>query len=131
MYPFPTRARWLIAGRYSHFVQALGQEKDVHDPTLAARLREMALWNKVRAVVLVLLSLGIAATLATAVANFLPAFNDAAALVDRLTAAASAVSSALTLVYIVLTRLLGQIEADILCVLGILGARRPGSHSPG
>lgn len=118
MYPYPDRLRWFIAGRYAHVVKAAEVRKGaLRNPILRARVDSLRTWNQVRAGVIVLLSLGIAGAAAAWIARQLGAFSTAAEAVDQLAAAASASSGFLTIIYVILTRLLGQLEIDIMSML--------------
>jgi hypothetical protein len=120
VYPYRNRVRWFFASRYAHLVHALDKRRrPLQDTTLEARTEAMRFWNRIHWMVLLLLSVGVAAVIASWVTRFIPAFDAAAEAIDRGTTAASALSGALTLVYLFVTRLLGQIEADILAILTI------------
>lgn len=126
MYPYRNRSRWFIGSRYAHLVRALERRRrPIQDPTLESRVESIRWWNRVHSVVLVLLSIGVAATIAAWIARFMPAFDTAADAIDRLTAGAGAASGFLTIVYLFVTRLLGQLEADILCILTVEHAEKP------
>lgn len=104
--------------RFAHLVKALDQRNGgPQDSILERRTEAMRIWNRARFLVLTFLSIGIAATVAGWIAQFLPVFDTAADAVSRLTATASAFSGVLTLAYIFLTRYLGQLEVDILTIL--------------
>lgn len=120
MYPYRTRSRWLLSSRYGHLVRALDKRpRSLQDTTLEARVAAMRFWNRIHAVVIVLLSIGLAGALAAWVARVLPAFDPAAEAVDQLTVITGTASGVLTLAYLFVTRLLGQLEADILAILTV------------
>ncbi|HUR26248.1 MAG TPA: hypothetical protein VM327_09580 [Candidatus Thermoplasmatota archaeon] len=114
MYPFPNRVRWFLFGRYSHLIRAF-HDHPAEDLTLIRRIHSMRVWNSVRFVFSVLLSVGVVATLASALARQLP--GQAESVLADIIAISTAATGALTLVYLFLTRLLGQIEIDILARL--------------
>lgn len=119
MYPYRSRARWFLAGRYAHLVQAVHSSPYVaQDPELDHRVHALRTWNTVRFAVSILLGLGAAATVASAVAQLLPGGLDDS-LVRRLVAASTALTGALTVAYVVLTRLLAQLEIDILALVTV------------
>lgn len=125
VYPYRERTTWILKGRYAHLVKALdNRRRPVQDSVLEARVEAMRFWNRLRAGVIVLLSIGIAAAVAAWVASYMPTFDTALDAINRVTAAASAASGLLTLAYLFLTRLLGQIEADILAILTIDHAQK-------
>lgn len=118
MYPYPDRLRWFVAGRYAHVVKAAEVRKGaLRNPILRARVDSLRTWNQVRAGVIVLLSLGIGAAATAWTARQVGAFSTAADAVDQLAAAASASSGFLSIIYVLLTRLLGQLEVDIMALL--------------
>ena len=117
---------WLLGSRYGHLVRALDhRRRQLQDSTLEARADAMRFWNRVHAAVLILLSVGLAAAAAAWIAKVLPSFEAAAEAVDRLAFVTSVSSGALTLVYLFVNRLLGQLEADILAILTIDFERGP------
>lgn len=114
VYPYRNRLRWFLFGRYSHLVRAI-RDHPSEDLTLIRRVNSLRLWNSVRFVFSVLLSVGVVATVASAVASQLP--GQAESVLAGIVATSTAATGALTLVYLFLTRLLGQIEIDILARL--------------
>lgn len=120
MYPYRTRTRWFLGSRYAHLVHALDKRaRPIQDSTLESRVKSIRWWNRLHSVVLVLLSIGLAATIAAWIARFIPAFDPAADAIDAMTTAAGTISGVLTIAYLFVTRLLGQLEADVLCILTI------------
>lgn len=116
MYPYRTRARWFLFGRYSHLVRAI-RDHPSDDLVLRKRINSLRIWNSVRFAFSVLLSAGVLATVASAVASLLP--GQAESVLAGIVAASTATTGALTLVYLFLTRLLGQLEIDILMRLAL------------
>lgn len=117
MYPYRTRLRWLLFGRYSHLVRATRDHPRARqDPVLRQRLHSLARWNLVRFVVSIPLAFGVVAAASTVVVQLLPgqAIEDALA---NLLALATAVTGFLSLVYLVLSRVLSQLEIDVLAIL--------------
>lgn len=117
MYPYKNRYRWLAAGRYGHLLQALKGHSLRGKSVLAARLKAMRLWNRVRFVVLLLLSIGLVATAGAWIARYLPDAQATLDAINSFTAVVGAASGLLTLAFLFLTRLLDQIEMDILMIL--------------
>ena len=115
MYPYRNRFRWFLFGRYSHLVRACRDDpRALQDRVLRARLGSMRTWNTVRFGVSLLLAIGIVATVVSAYANAIPGADT---VVGTIVGASTAASAALSLVYFLLTRLLGQLEIDILAML--------------
>ena len=125
MYPYRNRMRWIVAGRYAHLLKALDRRRNLQDSVLEARLEAMRVWGRVRMVVIILLSIGLLATTVAWIARFMPAFEAAVEAIVRIATTASYLSGALTLTYLFLTRLLGQLEADILALLALDLSERP------
>lgn len=126
MYPYRNRSRWFIGSRYAHLVRALDKRRrPIQDTTLESRVESIRFWNRMHSIVLVLLSIGVAAAIAAWVARFIPAFDPAAEAIGTVTTGAGAASGALTILYLFVTRLLGQLEADVLCILTIDHAEKP------
>lgn len=124
MYPYQDAWRWHLFGRYSHFVRALQSRPDLlKDPVVQQRVKGLRTWNSVRFLVSVPLALGVVATAASAVAAFVPG-NQLKDAVGSLLAIITATTGVLTLAYIVLSRLLGQIEIDLLSRLAIPPRKR-------
>lgn len=118
MYPYRNRSRWFIGSRYAHLVQALDKRRrSVQDSILESRVESIRWWNRVHSIVLVLLSIGLAAAVAAWIARFIPSFDAAAHVVDQVSSWASVSSGFLTVAYLFVTRLLGQLEVDVLCIL--------------
>jgi hypothetical protein len=111
VYPYRNRSRWLLFGRYSHLVRAI-RDHPSEDVVLRKRVNSLRMWNSVRFGFSVLLSAGLVATVASAVASQLP--GQAESVLAGIVAASTATTGALTVVYLFLTRLLGQLEIDIL-----------------
>lgn len=110
-----------MANRYGHLVRAIEKAAPMkEDAVLAARVQSMRVWNRVRSTVIFVLSIGLAAAVAAWLARYLPQFDPAVDALDALNdlaATASALSGILTIAYLLLTRLLGQLEADILTLI--------------
>ena len=126
MYPYRDRTRWLLANRYGHLVQALDhRRRPVQDTTLEARVEAMRFWNRVRALFVLLISLGLLTAASAFLAQSLPAFDKAFVAIGRVAAAASTLSGVFTLVYLFVVRLLGQLEVDILTILTLDHSENP------
>jgi hypothetical protein len=111
--------RWFLFGRYSHLVRAVRDHRlELQDTILDHRITMLRAWIPVRLAVSVLLSLGAVATALSALAKAIPG-----GLADHFIVASIAFSSALTLfltvAYLFLTRLLGQLEIDVLAILAL------------
>ena len=108
---------WILGNRYAHLIKALDQRRGQQDTILESRVEAMRLWNRVRFFVLLLLSLGLAATVSASIARLMPAFETAVEALNSVATTASALSGILTVAYLFVLRLLGQLEADILMIL--------------
>lgn len=117
MYPYRSRARWLLSGRYAHLVQAVhSRPPGIQDTILEHRVQALHHWNTVRLALFVLLSIGLAAAILSGVARVLPGGIDDQ-VVSGLVAASTALAGALTVATFLVTRLLGQLEIDILTLV--------------
>jgi hypothetical protein len=119
VYPYRNRWRWIVFGRYSHLVRAIRDHRTLlDDPVLRQRVNSLRSWNLVRFIISIPLTVGVLATAASAVSSMLPdtaaerAFGDLVAIITGTT-------GLLTVLYLFLTRLLGQLEIDILAMLTI------------
>ena len=107
-------------GRYSHLIRALDKRPTgLQDTLVEERIDSLRVWNHARFLVSVLLSLGVIATAGAWVAKLLPAFATAIQALDHMIATTGTFTGLLTLLYLFLTRLLGQLEIDILTLLTI------------
>ncbi len=125
MYPYRTRMAWLLGNRYAHLIRALNQRRGLQDTVLEARVEAMRFWNQVRFMVLLLLSIGIAAAAATWLAQYVPAFERAVETLSSIAKTISLISGVVTLAYLFVLRLLGQLEADILAILTLDRPSKP------
>lgn len=123
MYPFGSRLAWLLASRYKHILKAF----EKHPPTdtlVQERLESLARWGRVRGVVAAFLYLGIVASLVGLLGQVLPALKGATVFLQGAAAVAGTFAGFITVAFLFLTRLLGQIEADITTMLLIKDKRR-------
>lgn len=66
---------------------------------------------------LILLSIGLSATVGGWLVRYIPSIAPALEALNKFTALVGALSGVLTLAYLFVNRLLGQLEADALCIL--------------
>lgn len=104
-----------------HLIEAIERRPDAFsgEPgwVLRRRLHALRRWGRVRAAVMVFLYFGILATVGAWILRYIPQPEPAQELIDQVTALASALTGLLTLLAIFFTRLLGQIEMDIIALL--------------
>jgi hypothetical protein len=117
VYPFDSRLRWHLSDRAGHLVAAFRLHGGVNDSLVQERIRSLARASRARGIVLALLYLGLAGTAVAALARLFPAAATAEALLDRTLAITGSLAGLFTLLALVLTRLLGQLEADLLMLL--------------
>jgi hypothetical protein len=91
------------------------RRRQLQDSTLDARLRSMRTWNTIRFGVGLLLAPSVAAAVLAAYIHTVPGGSNE--VLGTIVKTSAALASALSVVYVVLTRLLGQIEIDILTIL--------------
>ncbi len=127
MYPFRNRARWLVANRYLHLIEALEQDLgpkvvDQH-PMLGKRVRSIRNLLRVRNAVFLLLYMHLVAASASVLLARVPESEGAISLLNSVAALTSALAFVLAAALLLLGRFLGQHEMDILTYL-ILARRR-------
>jgi len=117
VYPYRSRLRWLAFGRYSHLVRALRDHPlSVQDTVLEQRVASLRGWNSVRFTLYLLLAPSFGTAVTSAYVNRLPS---APAVVDGIVAFSAALATFLGIAIIAVTRLLGQLEIDILTLLTV------------
>lgn len=116
VYPFRSRIRWLMAGRYLHVAKALALNPG-SDTLVQEKVESLVRWGRVRTVVSFLLYLGIAGGLLTYFSSKVPGLAEVAYVLEDAAAVVGAFAGILTLAFLFLTRLLAQIEADLLMLL--------------
>jgi hypothetical protein len=121
MYPFESRLKWILSSRYGHILQALELHRHGRDSLLHERAASLRRWDRVRTGVTVLLSLGFIGTGLAVAGNFVPGLADATPLLLAMIRVVGALTGLFTLAYLFLTRLLSQIEADLLMLLANAG----------
>lgn len=118
MYPFDSRPRWILAARYAHITAAFERRgTGLQDSLVAERVHSLKRWGRARTAVTVLLSLGIAAAVLTYAGQLVDALAPISQVLRTIATYANAFTGAFTVAYLFLTRLLSQIEADILTLL--------------
>lgn len=116
VYPFGSRTSWLLASRYKHIVKAF-QDHPAPDTLVQERLEALARWGRSRAIVASFLYLGIAASVGSLLGQLWPPLEEASAILRDIAAITGTFAGIFTLAFLFLTRLLSQIEADILTLL--------------
>ena len=118
MYPYESRLKWLMSSRYNHILRALElAPRPARDSLLDERAHSLRRWDRVRAASLVLLYLGVVGAGIVYASNFIPGLGTATPALARILRYTGALTGVFTLAYLFLTRLLSQIEADILMLL--------------
>lgn len=127
MFPFASRWRWWSSPGYLHLVEAIESHIDeFEDPfrkVLRNRARRIRIALNVRLVVLVLLNIGLVATGLAWAARVLPGLAEAQGWLTTLAGSLTGISVVLTLVFLLVSRYLGQLQADVVAsmVLGTPG----------
>lgn len=129
MFPFESRWRWWTSPGYLHLVEAVEDRlDDFQEPfraILSNRAKRMKIALNARLAVLVLLNIGIAASALVWAARFgVPGLAEARGWLDTVARSLTGFSVALTVVFLLISRYLGQLQADLLAsmVLGSPGA---------
>jgi hypothetical protein len=119
VYPYRSRSHWILSGRYAHLAKAVHQRRTaLQDSVLEQRVLALEGWNTVRFAISVLLSIGIVAAALSSIAHAVPGGLDDG-LIRAIVATSTYLTGGLTLAYLFLTRLLGQLEIDILAILTV------------
>lgn len=127
MFPYKRRLTWLVKSRWLHLADAMATRpqlmKGDRGGRIRRRVRGLRFWNTIRGVATLLLSAGILASIALWVAEAIQTTDDlqtAAETGIRLFRQISnALAGAAALIYLFATRILGQLEIDILFLAGI------------
>lgn len=118
MYPYESRLKWILSSRYNHLLHALALNPHPgHDSLVAERAASLRRWDRTRTGVMVLLYLGFAGAAVAYAGNFVPVLTEATPLLRTIVGLVGALTGILTVAYLFLTRLLSQIEADLLMLL--------------
>ncbi len=112
-----------MAGRHAHILRAFDLNPPA-DSLLGERLATLKRWNSVQGIVGMLLLFGLVSAAATTLANLVPAWGGFWNLLRGAAGVVGGLAGLLTITYLVLARLLGQIEADIL----VLAINRRKTH---
>lgn len=130
MFPFQSRWQWLLNSGYAHIVEATEDQIDLfQDPykdILEDRAKKMERALRARGVVLVLVNLGIIAAVVAWFALFVPEAGRLEALFSTLAGSLTGISIVFTALWLLLTRYLGQLQADMIAsmALGTPGSRQ-------
>lgn len=116
MYPFPNRFKWLIADRQLHLAEGAGPAA-AQDTLLMERLNALRRWARIRGILTTLLSLGIIASVSTYVTSVVDGLSLASEALRTAAAIAGAFTGVLTLAFLLVTRALGQLEADAIALM--------------
>ncbi len=123
MYPFQSRARWLVANRYLHLIEALerqfGADKVEAHPILGSRVRSIRNLLRVRSAVFLLLYMHLIAASASVLLRRIPESEAAISALNSIAALTSALAFVLAAAILLLGRFLGQHEIDILAYLAL------------
>jgi hypothetical protein len=123
VYPYESRLAWLLHSRYGHILQALELTPPGRDSLLHERAGSLRRWDRVRTGTMLLLYVGFAGTAVGLAANFVPGLDTATPWITAIVRISGALTGLLTLAYLFLTRLLSQLEADILMALATSGRK--------
>jgi hypothetical protein len=123
VFPYETRLRWLLSSRYGHILRALALTPHPRDSILEERAASLRRWDRTRTTFMVFLYLGFAGTAIAIGGNFVPGLRELAPVLVALIRYVGTLTGLLTLAYLFLTRLLSQLEADILMLL-VANARK-------
>ncbi len=123
MFPFESRWRWLFSTGYLHLVEAIREHmesfEEPFDEILRDRAKKTERALRVRAGVMVLLNLGLIATTIAWVSRFVPILGDVETVASTLAASLTGLSLLMTALYLVISRYLGQLQADMISSMAL------------
>lgn len=134
MFPYDRWWHWYIGGRHAHLIEATEEHLDTfHEPyrsVLKDRAVRMRWALKARLFVMVLLNLGLIATAVAWLATVVEGLADLESGLKQVASVAGASTLALTGLWLLATRYLGQLEADMVAsmTLGSPGAPAPSAE---
>lgn len=133
MFPYESWFAWHSKTGYLHLVEAIEDQTDrfaePYQGVLERRARRMRAGVTIRGVVLVFLNLGLLATAIAWIASVLPGLADLRAFVSQLARALTGISLLFTGLFVLITRYLGQLQADMVAAMA-LGTGGPGDPGP-
>ncbi len=124
MFPYESRWGWLTRTGYLHLAEAIAEKSHAfqqpYQSVLERRAQGIRVALKVRLVVIVLLNLGILMSVLASAAQVFPALGEAQGLLAPVAGLVSGiVVVALTMMYFLIARYLGQLQADIIACLAL------------
>lgn len=123
MFPFDSRFSWHTKTGYLHLVEAIKGHTDrfaePYQTVLQARAKRTRWAVTLRGVVLVLLNLGLIATGVAWLATVLPILADIRSVVGTFARALTGLSLLLSGMFLLITRYLGQLQADIVAAMAL------------
>lgn len=123
MFPFHSRWEWYAKTGYLHLVEAIEDHlKDFASPyseVLERRADGIRYALKVRLVVLVLLNIGLVVTAAAWIASVVPGVGELRELIQRLARLTTGLTFVFTGLFVLISRYLGQLQADIIAAIAL------------
>lgn len=123
MFPFESRWRWLFSTGYLHVVEAIREHtnefREPYRQILEDRADRIKRTLRLRVAVILLLNLGIITTILAWAAQFFPALSGIRSLVNTVAGSFAGLSLVLTGVFLLITRYLGQLQADIISSMAL------------
>lgn len=123
MFPFHSRLGWHAKTGYLHLVEAI--DDHMHDfaspysEILEKRADRLRFAVRIRLFFIVLLNVGFIVTAAAWIASVVPAFEEAREAVQQLARLTTGITFAFTGAFLVLSRYLGQLQADIIAAIAL------------
>lgn len=123
MFPFESRWRWVLKTGYLHLAEAIEDRLDVfHEPyrsILKSRAKGLQVAVSARALILVLLNVGVVVMIAAWVAALFPELGWARAWLSTLAGSLTGLSLLFTVFFLLITRYLGQLQADVIACMAL------------
>ncbi|PSG97766.1 hypothetical protein BRD56_03780 [Thermoplasmatales archaeon SW_10_69_26] len=123
MFPFHSRLGWHAKTGYLHLVEAIDDHmQDFASPyseVLEQRAESLRLAVRVRLFVILLLNIGFIVTAAAWIASVLPPLAGVRELTQRLARATTGITVVFTGLFVIISRYLGQLQADIIAAIAL------------
>lgn len=123
MFPFHSRLGWHAKTGYLHLVEAIEDHmQDFASPyseILEERADRIRVGVTVRFFVIVLLNIGFVVTAAAWIASVVPALEELREVIQRLARLTTGITFVFTAAFLVISRYLGQLQADIIAAIAL------------
>lgn len=125
VYPFDNRRQWILKNRFNHYTEATRDHlhgfPEPYRSVLHRRATSMERWARVRAVLFLLLNLGVVSTATAAILSQIPAADALQNILQPVLRWLGSLTALFGLLFLITMRILGQLEADLVSAMAIGG----------